>query len=493
MSTIDFNKPLTSDLYTAWPTSIQGNQQSLGFMLDPTQVTAYTNLSTGMKRLNGSNGLFEAWSGSAWAAQAMGYVLKAGDTMTGALGVTGNVTIPNSQFYAIKNSGGTASSVMAMDSANQLQFGNSGAVVSQTWAASGTTRMTLDSTGLNMFSPIRSAYTGSGEQLRLKHDAAYIGFWNAADSTRSGYIQGNASSGGFAVIAENGSALQLGSNSTIRWVVDTSGQLIGQPSSSYVGHNGTAGGITLGANGTLADGTARIELYDSAHATLAKQVFYRGDVHTWTKAAAATTLMQLDGSGNLACVGGVSAAGTAGFMSTTSATNVQNPIWRFGNALAYGMSYFQGTSGADGANDTLGFHFGTATAVGSTLQVQGAGPKKGIIVKGGATTLPNRMGNVSGAVTLDCSQSNVHTMTLIGNMTSLSVTNITDGQTVNVIVKQDATGSRTWAGLIAANGFIWPGGTVGVLSTPANSRDVLCITFDATDGKFYCTLSKAFA
>jgi hypothetical protein len=76
-------------------------------------------------------------------------------------------------------------------------------------------------------------------------------------------------------------------------------------------------------------------------------------------------------NGNITAAGAVYAAGTSGFYSSTFANNVRNPIWRFANADAYGLSYFQGGAGVSpaGGGDTLGFHFGTATAAASLLQL----------------------------------------------------------------------------------------------------------------------------
>ena len=96
----------------------------------------------------------------------------------------------------------------------------------------------------------------------------------------------------------------------------------------------------------------------------------------------ANTLVRRDGSGNftagtITAAGGVLAAGASGFYSTTYATNARNPIWRFGNADAYGLSYFQGSSGVGG--DTIGFHFGTATAAASLLQLNNG---SGAVVNG---------------------------------------------------------------------------------------------------------------
>jgi hypothetical protein len=77
-------------------------------------------------------------------------------------------------------------------------------------------------------------------------------------------------------------------------------------------------------------------------------------------------------SGDVTSTGVVSAAGTGGFASSTYAAGVRNPIWRFGNADGYGLSYFQGTAG-EGGNDTIGLHFGTATSAGSQFKFLGNG------------------------------------------------------------------------------------------------------------------------
>ena len=61
---------------------------------------------------------------------------------------------------------------------------------------------------------------------------------------------------------------------------------------------------------------------------------------------------------------GVYAAGANGFYSSTYASG-RNPIWRFANADAYGLSYFQGAGGYTSGVDMIGMHFGTATVAGS--------------------------------------------------------------------------------------------------------------------------------
>ena len=72
--------------------------------------------------------------------------------------------------------------------------------------------------------------------------------------------------------------------------------------------------------------------------------------------------------GGYSTFSGVVTSGS-GFQTATYAVNTRNRIWSFGNADGYGLSYFQGTAGYTGTStDTLGIHFGTATAAGSQFQ-----------------------------------------------------------------------------------------------------------------------------
>ena len=95
---------------------------------------------------------------------------------------------------------------------------------------------------------------------------------------------------------------------------------------------------------------------------------------------------------------------------------------------------------------------------------------------GGRTTVASSLGtvsalgNVSTNQTLDFDTANNFSMTLTGNITLNSPSNIAAGQAGIVVITQDGTGSRTM-------GFntIWkfPGGTIPTLSTAGGSVDVL--------------------
>ena len=81
------------------------------------------------------------------------------------------------------------------------------------------------------------------------------------------------------------------------------------------------------------------------------------------------TINQSVGTGNSPTFAGITVNGTvvasqSGFQSATYASG-RNRIWSFGNADAYGLSYFQGSGGYGGSQDMIGFHFGAATVAGS--------------------------------------------------------------------------------------------------------------------------------
>tara|TARA_R110002153_G_scaffold62091_1_gene167113 strand:+ start:7633 stop:8658 length:1026 start_codon:yes stop_codon:yes gene_type:complete len=70
------------------------------------------------------------------------------------------------------------------------------------------------------------------------------------------------------------------------------------------------------------------------------------------------------------------------------------------------------------------------------------------------------------------------TITLGGSRVLDNPTNMEDGASYNLIVKQDATGSRT---LTYGSVFKWAGGTVPTLSTAANAIDIFTFIYDGTN------------
>ena len=96
---------------------------------------------------------------------------------------------------------------------------------------------------------------------------------------------------------------------------------------------------------------------------------------------------------------------------------------------------------------------------------------------------------VSSAVTLDCSDSNVHKVVLTGSITLNEPINPESGQVMNIIFEQDGSGNRT---VTFDTVFKFPGGTVPTLSVLGGAKDILTCQYDADYGFWYCILSKNF-
>jgi hypothetical protein len=506
MSTIDFNKPATTDLYTAWPTSIQGNQQSLGFGLDPTYVTAYTNLVTGMKRINSATGLIEQWNGTAWAAMSTGYLLDTGDTMTGVLLMNNNVA------HSWKDSGGTARSVVKINSSNLILIGDVdnaitgsvahiGANGSVSFDVNGVAQASLTSTALSLASTCVMV-SAATESLRTSNSSGFISFYNTAGSTRTGYMQALAGSQ-LSIVAENGASLVLATNGAGRVTINPSGNVgFGVTPSAWSALNAIESpGFSLAYGGTTALYLMQNLYYNGGNyiyktAAAASLYYQSAGVHafysvasgTAGSAASITSNVYIDPAGNLLVGNGFSTATSSsagrGLLEVNGSSNALITLCTGGTRRGY--FYFNGT------NVLLNADTGTLSlnnAGGSvTLNVNGS-----TSFSGAAATVPQNVGSTGGAVSLDFSKSNVFYLTLTSSMTTLACSNQLDGQTVNIFITQDGTGGRTIGALTAANGYLWPGGTVGVLSTAAGAKDLLCMTWNAAVGRMFCTLTKGFA
>jgi hypothetical protein len=93
-------------------------------------------------------------------------------------------------------------------------------------------------------------------------------------------------------------------------------------------------------------------------------------------------------------------------------------------------------------------------------------------------------GNATGTITPNISLGAIQTMTLTGNITLNAITNIQTGQSMTLILTQDATGSRT-----LTSTWKYAGGSK-TLSTTANTTDIISVFYDGTT--YYAVLSKGF-
>lgn len=93
----------------------------------------------------------------------------------------------------------------------------------------------------------------------------------------------------------------------------------------------------------------------------------------------------------------------------------------------------------------------------------------------------NDAGNSGTSKTIDWDDGNVQFVDMTGNVT-FTLSNPVSGNAYTLILKQDATGSRTatWPAAVQ-----WPGGTAPTLSTAANSIDVITLVYNGLDTEYY--------
>lgn len=97
----------------------------------------------------------------------------------------------------------------------------------------------------------------------------------------------------------------------------------------------------------------------------------------------------------------------------------------------------------------------------------------------------------SGTVTINTNDSNVFKVAMTQNVSTLTLQNPSDGQTINIRFTQGGSGGPftiQWP----AN-FRWPFGTEPALSTGANDVDLLVATYFSDTGLWLATLNKDFA
>jgi hypothetical protein len=210
-------------------------------------------------------------------------------------------------------------------------------------------------------------------------------------------------------------------------------------------------------------------------------------------------------SSNTTTRGNVGSAGAWTFAAPSSGNHVFNLL-----ASSNGIAFTTGSHTVNLYSDnSTHYTFGTATTIplrivannvvvatfasggGFTIAAPTTTTLPALVAAGGAATTSVAVTFNATTMTVNCALSNVFATTFTANVTvAPTVSNPSDGQTINWFITQDATGSRT---MTWPTSFKWPGGTAGVLSTAANSVDLVVATYRSGTGFWYATISKAFA
>lgn len=75
-------------------------------------------------------------------------------------------------------------------------------------------------------------------------------------------------------------------------------------------------------------------------------------------------------------------------------------------------------------------------------------------------------------VTVDASVGDNFLLTLTSNVTTLSITNLVEGKSIQIKIKQDGTGSRT----VGFSGIVWPSATAPTITTTAGHADIISVS-----------------
>ena len=189
----------------------------------------------------------------------------------------------------------------------------------------------------------------------------------------------------------------------------------------------------------------------------------------------------------------VSSAGTWSFkmISGGNTVDLTNGTTTF---QMYLENILNGANIGLGTNHPLGFicngvivgRFGAGG--GLTIAAPATTTIPALVATGGAATPTVSVTFSATAMTVNCALSNVFHTTFTANVTTApTLSNPSDGQTINWFITQDATGSRT---MTWPSSFKWPSAAAGVLTTTANAVDLVVATYRSATGFWYASIIK---
>ena len=165
-----------------------------------------------------------------------------------------------------------------------------------------------------------------------------------------------------------------------------------------------------------------------------------------------------------------------------------------GDAIWTTLSYGDASGPASSTDNALPRFNGTGgkTLQASSVIVDDSNNLTGVVnltANGQIGSTINDVGASGTTKTIDFDTGNVQFIDLTGNVT-FTLSNPVSGFAYNLVLKQDATGSRTatWPAAVK-----WPGGTAPTLSTAANAIDVITLIYNGLDSEYYAAPNLAFA
>ena len=185
-------------------------------------------------------------------------------------------------------------------------------------------------------------------------------------------------------------------------------------------------------------------------------------------------------------------AGPAVFLDADGAEGEMGPPGAAGTAGAEGAPGTPGTAGAQGPAGPAVFL--DADGAEGEMGPPGAAGNAGTLLATANTYTASQSVAASAltdaaTVATNAALSNSFTLTIGGNRTLGTPTNLVAGQTVIWVITQDGAGGRTLAYNAA---FKWPGGVAPVLSTAIGAVDMIT-GYVLNSSNILCTMQKAYA
>jgi len=402
------------------------------------------------------------------------------------------------RFQVQGPSGGTAAIFGDGSRDFQVKFSASNATIGTSggdnlnFQTGGTVRATVDTGGRLLVGTTSSSGAPYGLEVNVAGSDTRIGL--SIGGTLTGIIQ--AATNLFTLAATGASAgLALQTNGGVRMTINSAGEhgLNCVPVSGVAWRVQAAGSNDAGLEWQRTGATSGALLsYNRTGAVYTSLAFSALDHSIQTSgtpritiAAAGNVTIAAPGSGVALSIagGGFAATGdssVAGIFTSTSFAGVGTALTALNASnLTSGTIPSARVAGAYTAITAIG-NTSSAISIAAAGNVTIAAPSSGVALSiAGAALTPTSSQAFTATPTFNASLSNVFEFSgaMTANVTSITITNPTAGQTITIRVKQDATGSRT---VVAPTGAKVTGSVQSTLSTAS----MLTLTYSAMDTRW---------
>jgi len=348
------------------------------------------------------------------------------------------------------------------------------------------------------------AVLNAGERCLVPGETDQFGGWDTPiDNMLADYRAGSLGGGGGGAITGPGSSTD---NALVRWngtagtalqngatTEDDSGNVT---VNGNIAVTGTVDGRDVATDGTKLDGIESAATADQTGAEIKTAYELEADTNAYDDAAV-SKLAGIEASADVTDATNVAAAGALmadGSATLTGNLTVSGSITIDGRDVGVDGTKLDGIEAAADVTDATNVAAATAvmdadfSASSGLMRKTSAGVYEATDTVGAGVGTDVTTVTDGATLTIDCSLGNVFTVTIAGNRTVAAPTNARDGQVIQFLITQDATGSRT---LTWNATFNWPGGTAPTLSTAGSSVDIVSAVYNGTE--WFATSALAFA